>query len=75
MTEAEVQAHIDHINGLLLNDSNQSYSISPSDGGTSRTVSRYNRKELLNELAMWKTTLRRLKGKCGIAICQAGFSK
>ena len=59
----------------LLKDPNQSYSISPGDGGASRSVTRYTRAELLKELQMWQQTLAKMEGKCGIRYCQAVTKK
>ncbi len=73
MTAIEIQSHIDHVNSLLLNSDNQSYSLNPSDGGTGRSANKYNRTELLKELVMWKRALAKVNGACSIVHCKAAF--
>lgn len=60
-TLEEVKQQIANIKKQLLAE-NQSYSISPSDGGTSRSVTRVDRAQLIKELNYWTQKYNSLTG-------------
>jgi len=74
-TIEEVRAQLANVKAQLL-AANQSFSISPSGGGTSRSVTRVDRGQLMKELAMWERKLAALEGRGtgGITVRQATFT-